>query len=157
MQLRRLAGMLTAGSLAIGLAGVSATPVLAASSAKHAKAPLLKALTYTPLSTDGEDGFLEAHFTATVELYQKTPSIFFKVESVGSHNIDVEEGPESSYKPGLHKVSFTGDALPGGTFKITLIAREGPPVHLNKSTDPATLAVAAAPEGAAGAGTVTKI
>jgi hypothetical protein len=157
MQLRRIAGMLTAGSLAIGLASASATPALAASSAKHAKAPLLKALTYTPLTTDGEDGFLEAHFTATVELYQKAPSIFFKVESVGSHNIDVEEGPESSYKPGLHKVSFTADALPEGTFKLTLIAREGPPVHLNKSTNPATLVIAPAPEGAAGTGTVTKL
>ena len=157
MQLRRIAGMLTAGSLAIGLASAGAVPALAASSAKHQKAPLLRALTYTPLTTDGEDGFLEAHFTATVELYQKAPSIFFKVESVGSHNIAVEEGPESSYKPGLHKVSFTGDALPGGTFKITLIAREGPPLHVNKSTDPATLVIAPAPEGSAGAGMVTKI
>jgi hypothetical protein len=148
--------MLTAGSLAIGIAGAGAAPALA-SSAKHAKAPLLKALAYMPLTTDGSDGFLEARYTATVELYQKAPSIFFKVESVGSHNVNVEEGPEASYRAGVHKVSFTSDALPGGTFKITLIAREGPPVHLNKSADPATLAVAEAPEGVAGAGMVTKI
>jgi hypothetical protein len=156
MQRRRIARTLTAGSLAIALASAGATPALA-SSAKHAKAPLLKALSYAPLTTDGSDGFLEAHFTATIELYQKAPSIFFKVDSVGSHNIAVEEGPHASYKPGLHTVSFTADALPEGTFSITLVAREGPPVRLNKSSDPATLVIAPAAEGAAGSGTVSKI
>jgi hypothetical protein len=157
MQRRRIARMLTAGSLAIAMASAGAAPALAASSAKHPKAPLLKALTYTPLTTDGSDGFLEARFTATVDLYQKAPSIFFKVDSVGSRNIEVEEGPHASYKAGLHTVSFTADALPEGTFTIALIAREGPPLRLNKSSDPAKLVIAPAPEGAAGTGMVTKI
>jgi hypothetical protein len=46
MQLRRIARILTTGSLAIGLASAGAAPALAASSAKHQKAPLLKALTW---------------------------------------------------------------------------------------------------------------
>jgi hypothetical protein len=157
MQRRRIARMLTAGSLAIALASAGAAPALAASSAKQPKAPLLKALSYTPLTTDGSDGFLEARFTATVELYQAAPSIYFDVDSVGSNNIAVEEGPHASYKPGLRKVSFIADALPEGTFRITLVAREGPPLRLVKSSDPATLVIAPAAEGAAGTGMVTKI
>jgi hypothetical protein len=129
----------------------------AAASAAHAKAPLLKALTYTPLTTDGSDGFLQARYTATVDLYKAAPSITFTIDSVGSHNIEIEEGPHTSYRAGIHKVSFIGSALPEGTFRITLIAREGPPLRLVKSSDPATLIVAPAPEGSAGAGTVTKI
>ena len=161
MQLKRIAEILTAGALATGLAGAGTVPALA-SSTKHPKAPLLKALTYTPLTTDGSDGFLQAHFTATIELYQNAPSIFFKVDSVGSHNIEVEEGPEPSYRAGVHKVSFTGGALPGGTFRITLFAYQRPSANrgssaLLRSPDPATLVVQEAPEGGAGTGLVTKI
>ena len=156
MQLRRIARMLTAGSLAIGLASAGATPALASSS-KHAKAPLLKALTYTPLTTDGSNGFLQARYTATVELYQYAPSITFAIDSTSSHNIEIEGGPVASYRPGIHKVSFLDDALPEGTFKLTLFAYQRPPAHLLKSSDPATLVVAPAPEGVAGTGLVTKI
>ncbi|HXP37732.1 MAG TPA: hypothetical protein VN817_08200 [Solirubrobacteraceae bacterium] len=157
MQLRRLsAGPLVATLCALTASCALAVPGAAASTA-HAKAPLLKGLTYTPLTTDGSDGFLQARYTATVDLYKAAPSITFTIDSVGTHNIEIEEGPHSSYRAGVHKVSFTGKALPEGTFKITLIAREGPPVHLVKSSDPATLLVAPAPEGSAGAGTVAKI
>jgi hypothetical protein len=157
MQLRRLsAGPLVATLCALTASGALAAPGAAASTA-HAKAPLLKALTYTPLTTDGSDGFLQARYTATVDLYKAAPSITFTIDSVGTHNIEIEEGPHTSYRAGIHKVSFIGSALPEGTFRITLIAREGPPLRLVKSSDPATLLVAPAPEGSAGAGTVTKI
>jgi hypothetical protein len=157
MQLRRLsAGPLVATLCALTASGALAVPGAAASTA-HAKVPLLKALTYTPLTTDGSDGFRQARFTATIDLYKAAPSIFFKVDSTSSNNVAVEEGPHVSYRAGIHKVSFIADALPEGTFSITLVAREGPPVHLVKSSDPATLVVAPAPEGSAGAGTVTKL
>jgi hypothetical protein len=157
MQLRRpSAGPFVTTLLALTASCAFAVPSAAAGTA-HAKAPLLKALTYTPLTTDGSDGFLQARYTATIELYKAAPSITFTTDSVGSRNIEIEQGPHASYRAGLHKVSFIGNALPEGTFRLTLVAREGPPVHLVKSSDPATLVVAPAPEGAAGAGTVTKI
>ncbi|MGH2864550.1 MAG: hypothetical protein ACRDJX_04805 [Solirubrobacteraceae bacterium] len=65
----------------------------------------------------------------------------------------------------MHKVSFTFDALPGGTFQITLFARVRPPANSDtlkapapiKSSDPATLVVKEAGEGEAGTGMVSKI
>lgn len=154
--------LLAASLLGVGLA-LPASSAFGAHAAKNkTKAPLLKSLTYTPLTTDGSDGFLQARYTATIKLYHSAPSITFTIDSTSSHNFETEAGPEKSYSAGVHKVSFLYDALPGGTYKITLFARVRPPAGSLfaasiKSSDPATLVVAEAPEGQDGAGKVTKI
>jgi hypothetical protein len=159
---RSTACLLAASLLGVGLA-LPANSAFGAHTAKHkTKAPLLKGLTYTPLTTDGADGFLQARYTATVKLYHSAPSITFTIDSTSSHNVETEAGPEKSYSAGVHKVSFVSDALPTGTYRITLYARVRPPADSLsssplKSSDPATLVIAEAPEGKAGAGTVTKI
>jgi hypothetical protein len=163
MRQTRASSVLSACVLSIATAALAASP--AAASSSHHKAPLLKALTFTPTSTDGPDGFLQAKWTATVVLYQSAPSIYFAIDSTSSHNVETEAGPERSYTPGVHKVTFTSDALPGDTYKVTLFARVRPPKDSDslrppaplKSSDPATLVVATAGEGTAGAGTVTKL
>lgn len=76
--------------------------------------------------------------------------------------METEIGPESSYRPGVHRIAFTAVALPAGTYRVTLYARVRPPANWDslrppaplRSTDPATLVVQ---EGQAGAGTVTKL
>jgi hypothetical protein len=163
MQLKRpTAGLLVASTLGLASVALPATPVSAAVTHKR---PLLESLTYTPTTEHGSDGFLEAKYTATIRLYQSAPSITFTIDSVGTHNFATEAGPEKSYRAGVHKVSFTYDALPGGTFRITLFARVRPsadspslrsPAPI-KSSDPATLVVKEAGEGEAGTGMVTKI
>lgn len=162
---RRSSAALTASLLLVVLA-LQASPALAAKAHKQAgKTPLLKGLTYTPLTTTGSDGFVQARWTATVKLSQSAPSIYFMVTSTSSKNVDTEVGPEKSYSAGVHTMSFVTTALPGGTFKVTLFARVHPPKNSGslrpptplKSSNPATLIVQEATEGKAGAGTVTKI
>lgn len=147
---------------ALALVAPASSATIAHASKQKIKAPLLKSLIYTPLTTKGEDGFLQARFTATVKLYHSAPSISFMIKSVSSHNIETEATPEKSYSAGVHKVSFIGDALPGGTYKITLYEAVRPPAGSLfatsiKSSDPATLVVQEERNGVAGAGTVTKI
>jgi hypothetical protein len=162
---RSTACLLAVSLLGVGLA-LPASSAFGAHAAKHkTKAPLLKSLTYTPLTTNGPDGFLQARYTATIKLYHSAPSITFTIDSTSSHNFETEAGPEKSYSAGMHKVSFLYDALPGGTYQITLYARVRPSANSDtlappaplKSSDPATLVVAEAPQGQDGAGKVTKI
>jgi hypothetical protein len=152
--------LLLASLAVIGAFGAAPMPASAASTHQR---PVLKNLIYTPLTEHGSDGFLEARFTVSFRLYKPAPSIAFTIDSVGTHNVETEAGPSKSYGVGLHHATFTTDAFSGGTYRVTLVARVRPPAGsgrsftLLKSTDPATLVIAAAPEGVAGAGTVTKI
>lgn len=166
MQISKRSFPALAALLALAAIALPASPAFAGKARKQAtKAPLLKSLTYTPLTTTGSDGFLQARWTATVKLYHSAPSIVFTVLSTSSKNVETEVGPEPGYSAGVHKVSFISTALPGGTYEVTLLARVRPPKYSDslrapaplKSSDPATLIVQEATEGKAGAGSVTKI
>jgi hypothetical protein len=164
VEMRKLAAcVLGAVSLAGASSGVPAALASTADAAKS-KAPVLKALSYTPGTVKDEQGFLTARFTATVKLNVPAPSIYFEIQSTSSKNVEEEVGPEPSYRAGVHKVSFTTTALPGGTYKITLYARVRPPKGSSydsakplKGLAPATLVVGEATETTAGAGQVTKV
>lgn len=166
MQISRRSSSALVASLTMAALVLPASPAFGGKARKQStKAPLLKSLTYTPLTTTGSDGFLQARWTATVKLSRPAPSITFTILSTSSKNVETEAGPEKSYSAGVHKVSFESTALPGGTYKVTLLARVRPPKYSNslrapaplKSSDPATLIVAEATEGKAGTGSVTKI
>jgi hypothetical protein len=151
---------------AVSLAGASSAVPAALASTAHAaksKAPVLMALSYTPGTVKDEQGFLTARFTATVKLKAPAPSIYFELQSTTSKNVEEEVGPEASYRAGVHKISFTTTALPGGTYRLVLYARVRPPkgsydnVKPLKGLDPATLVVGEATETEAGKGQVTKV
>lgn len=161
---RTIAKALGVLGLALAPIAVSTTPAVAATAraSKKAKGPVLKSLAYTPLTIKEEDGYLEARFTGTVTLYSSAPSIYFEVTSTTSNDVSEEIGPEPSYKAGTHKFSFTTTALPGGTYKLTLLARVKPSKYSDtvkslKGSNPATLVVEEATETEAGAGKITKI
>jgi hypothetical protein len=163
---RPLTGIaLSSTLLAAVLLATSAGPASAHKRKAPSDAPVLEALRYTATTSHGSDGFLEADVTATIRLYKPAPSITFTIDSTANHNVATEAGPEASYGPGVHKVSFTTDAFSGGTYLFTLYARVRPPKNSDslrppaplKSADPATVVIANAPEGVAGAGVVTKL
>ena len=165
MRLARTGTAISSALLAAVLLAASVGPASARGRVKHSYAPVLKALTYTPTTLHGSDGFLEARITATIRIYSPAPSIYFTIDSTANQNVRTEAGPEASYGPGLHKVSFMTDAFSGGTYRFTLYAfvrrpknsySLRPPAPL-KSSDPATVVIADAPEGVAGAGVVTKL
>jgi hypothetical protein len=165
MRAPRTGTALSSTLLAAVLLATSAGPASAHKRKKHSDAPVLEALTYTPTTSHGSNGYLEADITATIRLYKPAPSITFTIDSTTNHNVETEAGPEASYGPGVHKVSFTTDAFSGGTYRFTLYALVRPPKNSDslrppaplKSSDPATVVIAEAPEGVAGAGVVSKL
>lgn len=156
-------GVLAAALGIASVGGVDAEAAAHADAAKNNPRPLIKSMTYTPLKTKEEDGFLQARVTATVKLSKPAPSIYFEVTSTSSKNVEEQIGPEPSYGTGVHKISFTTTALPGGTYKLTLYAYVKPPKDSGESaktlkgSNPATLVVEEATETEAGTGKVTKL
>ncbi len=114
------------------------------------KKPLFKAFGYTPIGEVNSEVNPQATYTATIRLYAHAPSVDFAIYGNGG-NINTEVAPTKSYGPGLHRITVKGDALPAGTFKITLVVNLPGGRHLNGS-NPATLVVTPA-----GPGSVTKL
>lgn len=127
-------------TLAVGVSSASA----------HTRKPLIKSFSYSPIGEVNSEVEPKATFTATIRLYARAPSVEFAIYGNGG-NIDTGVYPTKTYGPGLHHITVKGDALPAGTFKITLVVHLPADRHLDGS-NPATLVVSAA-----GPGQVTKL
>jgi hypothetical protein len=139
---RRTLPALVAAVLALAL---SVAPASAAT-----RRPIFKSFSYTPIGNVPTEENPQARFSATVRLYAHAPSVEFAFYGNGG-NIDTGVLGPKSYGPGLHRISIKGDALPAGTFKITLVVNLPGGRHLDGSK-PVTLVVTPA-----GPGTVTKL
>jgi hypothetical protein len=118
--------------------------------AAKTKKPVFKSFSYTPIGEVNTEENPQATFNVTIRLYAHAPSVEFHIYG-NNGNIETGVYPTSSYGPGVHHIVVKGDALPSGTFKVTLVVNL-PGGRTLAGSNPATLVVSPA-----GPGSVTKL